>query len=193
MKTVAFMIAAAASLSVCVSEAIAQPPASGTDAAMTALLSVCRPAAVQDQPASVFAERLGYAPDAQLPPGLPLVAEGARSWRAPAPVGEIHVISGAVGDPAQKGACMVAVYGDPVVGLESRLTARLTQSDIGFKRDAQENFKTDRFVMTHYEDHQGYLARNVMVARALTPTADHPTLTIIAYRVDYSWLRSASH
>ncbi len=160
---------------------------------MAALLDVCRPAAVQDLPASVFAERLGYAPDAALPPGLPLVNEGAKSWRAPAPVGEVHVISGAIGSPAQPSACMVAVYGDAIAGFEDRLTARITQPDIGFERDAHETFKTDRFLVTHYENHQGYLARNVLVARALRPTPDHPTLTITAYRVDYSWLRSASH
>ena len=174
--------------------AAAQPPfPTTTDAAMGALMGVCRPAAVANQPASVFAEKLGYARDAALPPGLPLVNEGAKSWRAPSPAGEVHVISGAIGSPAQQGACMVAVYGDPAPGLEARLTARITQPDIGFERDAQENFKTDRFLVTHYEDHQGYLARNVLVARALTPTPDHPTLTITAYRVDYSWLRSASH
>jgi hypothetical protein len=31
------------------------------------------------------------------------------------------------------------------------------------------------------------------VARALTPTPDHPTLTVVTYRVDYSWLKSVSH
>jgi hypothetical protein len=157
------------------------------------LLDVCRPAAEQNLSADVFAKRAGYAPDAVLPPGLPIIHEGARSWRVPSAVGEVHVISGAIPEPAQKSACMVAVYGDPLPGYEDLLTKTLTAPDIGFERDAKQSFTTDRYQITHYDDHTGYLVRNVMVARALAPTIDHPTLTVVTYRVDYSWLKSVSH
>lgn len=164
-----------------------------SQAAEFALLNVCRPAAEQNLPASGFAEKLAYVPEAELPPGLPIIHEGARSWRVIASSGQVHVISGAIPEPAQKSACMVAIYGDPAVGFEDIVTAQLTAPDIGFERDAKQSFTTDRYQITHYDDHTGYLVRNVMVVRALTSTPDHPTLTVVTYRVDYSWLKSVSH
>ncbi len=88
---------------------------------------------------------------------------------------------------------MVAIYGDPATGFETTLTARLIAPDVGFERDAKQSFTTDRFQITHYDNSQGYLVRNVMAVRPLATTPDHPTLSIITYRVDYSWLRSISH
>jgi hypothetical protein len=105
----------------------------------------------------------------------------------------VHVISGAIPEPAQASACFVAIYGDPATDFETALTARLIAPDVGFERDAKQSFTTDRFQITHYDSSQGYLVRNVMVVRPLTQTPDHPTLSIITYRVDYSWLRSISH
>jgi hypothetical protein len=84
-------------------------------------------------------------------------------------------------------------HGDPAADFETALTERLAAPDVGFERDAKQSFKTDRFQITHYDASEGYLVRNVMAVRALTATADHPTLSIITYRVDYSWLRSISH
>jgi hypothetical protein len=166
------------------------PPASV--AAMNALFDVCRQAALQNLKPDVFASRLGYAPET-VPAGLPMVQDGALSWRAPSSTGEVHVISGAIPEPAQASACFVAIYGDPATDFETALTARLIAPDVGFERDAKQSFTTDRFQITHYDSSQGYLVRNVMVVRPLTQTPDHPTLSIITYRVDYSWLRSISH
>jgi hypothetical protein len=168
----------------------AAPPASV--AAMKALFEVCREAALQNLKPDAFAERLGYAREA-VPPGLPMVQAGAMSWRAPSSTGEVHVISGAIPEPAQASACLVAIYGDPAMDFEAALTARLIAPDVGFERDAKQSFTTDRFQITHYDNSQGYLVRNVMAVRPLTATPDHPSLSIITYRVDYSWLRSISH
>jgi len=166
------------------------PPAS--EAAMTALFAVCRQAALHNSTPDVFAERLGYAKEA-VPPGLPMVQDGAQSWRVPSSTGVVHVLSGAIPEPAQASACFVAIYADPATAFETTLTARLSAPDIGFERDAKQSFTTDRFQITHYDSSQGYLVRNVMVVRPLAATPDHPTLSIITYRVDYSWLRSISH
>ena len=159
---------------------------------MTTLLSVCRPAAEQKLPASTFAQRLGYTPDAKLPPGLPISHEGALSWRAPFATAEVHVVSGAMPEPAQESACLVALYGDAAPGLEEALQTRLTAPDLAFQRDAAQSFTTDRYVVTHYDSHWGYLVRNVMALRPLKPMTAAPTFSIIAYRVDYSWLKSTS-
>jgi len=161
-------------------------------AAMKALFDVCRQAAIQNLTPQAFAERLGYARE-PVPAGLPMVKDGALSWRVPSTTGEVHVLSGAIPEPAQASACFVAIYGDPATDFETALTARLTAPDIGFERDAKQSFTTDRFQVTHYDSSQGYLVRNVMSVRPLTATPDHPTLSIITYRVDYSWLRSISH
>jgi hypothetical protein len=161
-------------------------------AAMKALFDVCRQAALQNLTPDAFAARLGYVPEA-LPPGLPMVQAGSRSWRVPSSTGEVHVISGAIPEPAQASACLVAIYGDLATDFETGLTARLIAPDVGFELDAKQSFTTDRFKLTHYDSSQGYLVRNVMVVRPLTATPDHPTLSIITYRVDYSWLRSISH
>jgi hypothetical protein len=161
-------------------------------AAMKALFDVCREAAIQNLTPAVFATRLGYAPE-PVPAGLPMVQAGALSWRVPSSTGEVHVISGAIPEPAQASACLVSIYGDPAMDFETGLTARLIAPDVGFERDAKQSFTTDRFQITHYDSSQGYLVRNVMVVRPLTATPDHPTLSIITYRVDYSWLRSISH
>jgi hypothetical protein len=168
----------------------AAPPASA--AAMKALFEVCRQAALKISTPDAFAERLGYVRE-PLPPGLPMVQAGSVSWRVPSSTGEVHVISGAIPEPAQASACLVAIYGDPATDFETSLTARLIAPDVGFERDAKQSFTTDRFKITHYDSSQGYLVRNVMVVRPLTETPDHPTLSIITYRVDYSWLRSISH
>ncbi len=173
----------------------AQAPAAAPTAsvaAMGALFQVCRQAAIQDASPSVFAEKLGYAPE-PVPPGLPMAQDGAKSWRAPSSTGQVHVISGAIPEPAQASACLVAIYGDPATDFEAALTARITAPDVGFERDAKQSFTTDRFQITHYDSSQGYLVRNVMVVRPLTATPDHPTLSVITYLVDYSWLRSISH
>jgi len=171
--------------------ASAQAPPANV-AAMKALFEVCRQAALQNSTPDAFAERLGYAREA-VPPGLPMVQAGAVSWRVPSSTGEVHVLSGAIPEPAQASACLVAIYGDPATDFETGLTARLSAPDVGFERDAKQSFTTDRFQITHYDSSQGYLVRNVMVVRPLTATPDHPTLSIITYRVDYSWLRSISH
>jgi hypothetical protein len=163
-----------------------------SDAAMSALFDVCRQAALQNLTPADLAGRLGYAAE-PLPPGLPMVQAGSLSWRVPSSTGEVHVISGAIPEPAQASACLVAIYGDPATDFETALTARLIAPDVGFERDAKQSFTTDRFQITHYDNSQGYLVRNVMVVRPLTTTPDHPTLSIITYRVDYSWLRSISH
>jgi hypothetical protein len=175
--------------------ASAQTPAAAPTAsvaAMKALFEVCREAALQNSKPDAFAERLGYAREA-VPPGLPMVQAGSMSWRAPSSTGEVHVISGAIPEPAQASACLVAIYEDPATDFETTLTARLIAPDVGFERDDKQSFTTDRFQITHYDSSQGYLVRNVMVVRPLTATPDHPTLSIITYRVDYSWLRSISH
>jgi hypothetical protein len=186
--------AALASLSSVAAWAQAPDPAAPTapKAAMKALFDVCRQAALQNLKPGVFAERLGYTPEA-VPAGLPMVQDGAVSWRVPSSTGEVHVLSGAIPEPAQASACVVAIYGDPAADFETALTERLAAPDVGFERDAKQSFKTDRFQITHYDASEGYLVRNVMAVRALTATADHPTLSIITYRVDYSWLRSISH
>jgi len=171
-------------------QAAAAPTASV--AAMAALFDVCRQAAIQNLTPGVFAERLGYARE-PLPPGLPMVQDGALSWRVPSSTGEVHVLSGAIPEPAQASACVVAIYGDPATDFETALTGRLIAPDVGFERDAKQSFTTDRFRITHYDNSQGYLVRNVMAVRPLAETPDHPTLSIITYRVDYSWLRSISH
>jgi len=175
--------------------ASAQAPAAAPPAkvaAMKALFEVCRQAALQNSTPDAFAERLGYAREA-VPQGLPMVQAGAVSWRVPSSTGEVHVLSGAIPEPAQASACLVAIYGDPATDFETGLTDRLSAPDVGFERDAKQSFTTDRFQITHYDSSQGYLVRNVMVVRPLTATPDHPTLSIITYRVDYSWLRSISH
>jgi len=175
--------------------ASAQAPAAApiaSVAAMNALFEVCRQAALQNATPDAFAEQLGYARE-PLPPGLPMVQAGSTSWRVPSSTGEVHVISGAIPEPAQASACLVAIYGDPATDFETGLTARLIAPEVGFERDAKQSFTTDRFKITHYDSSQGYLVRNVMVVRPLTETPDHPTLSIITYRVDYSWLRSISH
>jgi len=175
--------------------ASAQTPAAApaaSVAAMNALFDVCRKAAVENLTPGVFASRLGYAQE-PVPPGLPMVQAGASSWRVPSSTGEVHVISGAIPEPAQASACLVAIYGDPATDFETALTARLIAPDVGFERDAKQSFTTDRFQITHYDSSQGYLVRNVMAVRPLAATPDHPTLSIISYRVDYSWLRSISH
>ena len=162
---------------------------------MAALMQVCRPAAEQNLSASTFAERLGYAPDLMLPPGLPISHDGAQSWRVPVKageLGEVHVVSGAMPEPAQQSACMVAIYGDPVLGLDQALQARLTAPDLGFERDAAQSFTTDKYRLTHYDSHWDYLVRNVMALRPVTPGPGAPSFSIIAYRVDYSWLKSTS-
>ncbi len=161
-------------------------------AAMKALFDVCRQAALDNSTPQLLAERLGYAPE-PVPAGLPLVRDGALSWRVPSATGEVHVLSGAIPEPAQASACFVAIYGDPATDFEAALTARLAAPDVGFERDAKQSFTTDRFEVTHYDNSVGYLVRNVMVVRPVTATPDHPTLSIITYRVDYSWLRSISH
>ena len=162
------------------------------EVAMTALMEVCRPAAQQDLPASTFAARLGYAADAELPPGLPISRVGAQSWRVPMVAGEVHVVSGAMPEPAQRSACMVAVYNDPVPGLDQALNARLTAPDVGFERDSAQSFTTDKYRLTHYDSHWDYLVRNVMTLRPVKPRPGSPSFSIIAYRVDYSWLKSTS-
>jgi hypothetical protein len=169
----------------------AAPPTASV-AAMNALFDVCRQAAIENVTPGVFAGRLGYAQE-PVPPGLPMVQAGAMSWRVPSSTGEVHVISGAIPEPAQASACLVAIYGDPATDFETALTARLIVPDVGFERDAKQSFTTDRFQITHYDSSQGYLVRNVMAVRPLAATPDHPTLSIISYRVDYSWLRSISH
>jgi len=166
------------------------PPA--PEAAMKALFEVCRQAALQNLTPATFAERLGYQRE-PAPPGLPMVQAGAVSWRVPSSTGEVHVLSGAIPEPAQASACLVAIYGDPAADFETGLTARLIAPEVGFERDNKQSFTTDRFQITHYDSSQGYLVRNVMVVRPLAATPDHPTLSIITYRVDYSWLRSISH
>jgi hypothetical protein len=168
------------------------PPLTAPKAAMKALFDVCREAAVQNTTPEVFATRLGYARE-PAPQGLPMAREGALSWRVPSSTGEVHVLSGAIPEPAQASACLVAIYGDPATDFETTLTARLAAPDVGFERDDKQSFTTDRFQVTHYDSSQGYLVRNVMVVRPLTTSPDHPTLSIITYRVDYSWLRSISH
>jgi hypothetical protein len=186
----------AASLMGMAGTASAQAPASALPtapkAAMTALFDVCRQAAIQNSTPQVFANRLGYVRES-VPPGLPMVQEGALSWRVPSSTGEVHVLSGAIPEPAQASACFVAIYGDPATDFETTLTERLAAPDVGFERDAKQSFTTDRFQITHYDSSQGYLVRNVMVVRPLATSPDHPTLSIITYRVDYSWLRSISH
>jgi len=167
-------------------------PPTASEAAMNALFDVCRHAAVENVTPGVFAGRLGYAQE-PVPPGLPMVQAGAMSWRVPSSTGEVHVISGAIPEPAQASACLVAIYRDPATDFETALTARLIVPDVGFERDAKQSFTTDRFQITHYDSSQGYLVRNVMAVRPLTTTPDHPNLSIITYRVDYSWLRSISH
>ncbi|MHB8286093.1 MAG: hypothetical protein ACYDD1_15645 [Caulobacteraceae bacterium] len=197
MKRFVAVIASVMSGSAALAQAPSTSPSAGVptpaQAAEFALLNVCRPAAEQNLPAGVFAEKLAYVAQPDLPPGLPIIHEGAKSWKVITSPGEVYVISGAIPEPAQKSACMVAIYGDPATGFEDVLTARLTAPDLGFERDAKQSFTTDRYQITHYDDHLGYLVRNVMVARALTPTPDHPTLTVVTYRVDYSWLKSVSH
>jgi hypothetical protein len=170
----------------------AQAPPTASVAAMGALFQVCREAALQNSTPDAFAERLGYVRE-PVPAGLPMVQAGAASWRVPSSTGEVHVLSGAIPEPAQASACFVAIYGDPATDFETALTARLIAPDVGFERDSKQSFTTDRFQITHYDSSQGYLVRNVMAVRALTATPDHPTLSIITYRVDYSWLRSISH
>jgi hypothetical protein len=161
-------------------------------AAMGALFQVCRQAALQNSTPAAFAEHLGYRQE-PVPAGLPMVQAGAVSWRVPSSTGQVHVLSGAMPEPAQASACFVAIYGDPATDFETALTARLIAPDVGFERDAKQSFTTDRFQITHYDSSQGYLVRNVMAVRSLNVTPDHPTLSIITYRVDYSWLRSISH
>jgi hypothetical protein len=177
---------------VAVSAQALEAAAPAKEAAMKALFDVCRQAAIQNLTPDTFAARLGYARE-PVPPGLPMVQEGSLSWRVPSSTGEVHVISGAIPEPAQASACLVAIYGDPATDFETALTARLIAPDVGFERDAKQSFTTDRFQITHYDNSQGYLVRNVMVVRPVTATPDHPTLSIITYRVDYSWLRSISH
>ena len=196
MKRFVAVIALVMSGSAALAQAPSAPPAgipTPAQAAEFALLNVCRPAAEQNLPAGVFAEKLAYVAQADLPPGLPIIHEGAKSWKVITSPGQVYVISGAIPEPAQKSACMVAIYGDPATGFEDTLTTRLTAPDLGFERDAKQSFTTDRYQITHYDDHIGYLVRNVLVARALSPTPDHPTLTVVTYRVDYSWLKSVSH
>jgi len=188
-------LVAASLFGLTVATALAQTPQAAPTAnvaAMKALFDVCRQAALQNLTPDAFAAQLGYAPEA-LPPGLPMAQSGSRSWRVPSATGEVHVISGAIPEPAQASACLVAIYGDPATDFETTLTGRLTAPDVGFERDAKQSFTTDRFKITHYDNSQGYLVRNVMVVRPVTETPDHPTLSIITYRVDYSWLRSISH
>ncbi len=167
-------------------------PPTASAAAMGALFQVCRQAALQNSPPDAFADRLGYVRE-PVPTGLPMTQAGALSWRVPSSTGQVHVLSGVMPEPAQASACFVAIYGDPATDFETTLTARLIAPDVGFERDAKQSFTTDRFQITHYDSSQGYLVRNVMAVRSLNVTPDHPTLSIITYRVDYSWLRSISH
>ena len=162
------------------------------DAAMSALLTVCKPAAERQIPLQIVAQQAGYAKEAALPPGLPIVRKDAQSWRVPSSAGEVHLVSGAIPEPAQASACMVAVYGDPVIGLEEAIAKRVTAPDLQFELDPQQSFSTSQYRVAHYTGQRGYLSRNVMVVRPVTPSSVHPTLSIIAFRVDYSWLKSIS-
>jgi hypothetical protein len=164
-----------------------------SEAAMTALLTVCKPAAERQLALDVVADQAGYAREAGPPAGLPIMRAGARSWKAPSASGEVHLVAGEVPEPAQASACMVAVYGDPMDGFEALIGHRLTAPDLRFELDPQQSFTTAQYHVDHYTAQQGYLSRNVMVIRPVAPSADHPTLSVIAYRVDYSWLKSISH
>ncbi|MGC1300773.1 MAG: hypothetical protein WA840_00230, partial [Caulobacteraceae bacterium] len=163
-----------------------------SEAAMTALLTVCKPAAEQQLALDVVADQSGYAKEAAPPPGLPIVRAQSRSWRVPSASGEVHLVAGAVPEPAQSSACMVAAYGDPMTGFEATIGKRLTAPDLGFQLDPQQSFTTAQYHVDHYTAQQGYLSRNIMVIRPLAVSPDHPTLSVIAYRVDYSWLKSIS-
>jgi hypothetical protein len=163
------------------------------EAAMQALLTVCKPAAERQLPLEVVAGQSGYAKEDAPPTGLPIARAGAQSWRVPSSAGEVHLVSGEVPEPAQASACMVAVFGDPADGFEKAFDTRVTAADLKFERDPAQSFSSAAFHVEHYTAQRGYLSRNIMVIRPLTATADHPTLTVIAYRVDYSWLKSISH
>jgi hypothetical protein len=161
-------------------------------AAMGALLTVCKPAAERQLALDVVADQAGYVREAALPAGLPIVREQSRSWRVPSDTGEVHIIAGAIPEPAQASACMVAVYGDPMTGFEDDVTKRITAADLGFALDPQQSFTTAQYHVDHYTAQRGYLSRNIMVIRPVSVEPGHPTLSVIAYRVDYSWLRSIS-
>jgi hypothetical protein len=171
------------------------PPSGATpsEAAMTALLTVCKPAAERQLTLDVVADQAGYAREAAPPAGLTIMREGARSWKVPSVSGVVHLVAGEVPEPAQASACMVAVYGDPMDGFEALISRRLTAPDLGFERDPQQSFTTGQYHVDHYTAQQGYLSRNILVIRPVAPSLDHPTLSVIAYRVDYSWLKSISH
>jgi hypothetical protein len=190
-------LAASVGLTICVLSrtvpaVAAEAPPPAPIAAMSVIFSVCREAAVQGKPPAVFAEQLGLEAE-PVPRGVVIAKEGTKSWRVPSSTGEVYVLSGAIPEPAQPSACVVAIYGDPMTGFEDALTTRITEAGVGFERDAKQSFTTDRFRVTHYDSSQGYLVRNVMAVRPLVMTPDHPSLSIISYRVDYSWLKSISH
>jgi hypothetical protein len=166
---------------------------SAADAAMQALLTVCKPAAERQLPLEVVAQQSGYAKEDMPPTGLPIARAEAQSWRVPSSAGEVHLVAGEVPEPAQASACMVAVYGDPAEGFEKAFDTRVTAADLKFALDPAQSISSAAFHVDHYVAKRGYLVRNLMVIRPLTPSADHPTLTVIAYRVDYSWLKSISH
>ncbi len=164
---------------------------SSADAAMQALLTVCKPAAERQLPLEVVAGQSGYAKEDAPPTGLPIARSEAQSWRVPSSAGEVHLVSGEVPEPAQASACMVAVYGDPADGFEKAFAQRAPE--LKFALDPGQSVSTAAFHVDHYVAQRGYLSRNIMVIRPLVVSADHPTLTVIAYRVDYSWLKSISH
>jgi hypothetical protein len=172
--------------------AAAQSPPAAADAAEQALLTVCKPAAERQLSADVVADKAGYAREPSLPKGLPIAGPNAHSWRVPSATGQVYLISGAVPEPAQVSACMVAIYGDPATGFESLVGRRLAMPDLKFTLDPQQSITSAQYKVDHYVGQRGFLNRNVLVVRPLKAAPDHPTISVIAYRVDYSWLKSIS-